>query len=184
MQRAARCQGRGGSACPCSRASGAELAHDDLRGEPVHGEVAAVHLEQRTGVGPDGALRSRRGACGSSRRPRASRAPLFAMISCTRKLPPISTSSPRERIASRPSASVLSASTSAAAQLLTTSASSAPVSSRSSEAQCDVARSARALLEIELQVGVAGPPRARSRRAPRRRAARGRGSCAARCRSR
>ena len=52
------------------------------------------------------------------------------MISGMRKLPPISISSPRETIASRPSASVLSASTSAAAQLLTTSASSAPVSSR------------------------------------------------------
>ena len=60
----------------------------------------------------------------------------MAMMSGTRKLPPISTSSPREMIASRPSASVLSARTSAAAQLFTTSASSAPVSSARRAAQC------------------------------------------------
>ena len=59
------------------------------------------------------------------------------MISGMRKLPPISINSPRDTIAVRPSASVLSASTSAAAQLFTTSASSAPVSSRSSDAQCE-----------------------------------------------
>ena len=58
------------------------------------------------------------------------------MMSGTRKLPPISTSSPREMTASRPSAELLSASTSAAAQLFTTSASSAPVSSVRSAVQC------------------------------------------------
>ena len=45
-----------------------------------------------------------------------------------RNAPPISTISPRETITSRPAASVLSASTVAAALLLTTSAASAPVS--------------------------------------------------------
>ena len=58
------------------------------------------------------------------------------MMSGTRKLPPISTSSPREMTASRPSQNVFSARTSAAAQLFTTSASSAPVSSVSSDVQC------------------------------------------------
>src|SRR5580704_14953006 len=53
------------------------------------------------------------------------------MISGMRKAPPISISSPRETIASRPLASVLSTSRTAAALLLTTVASSAPVSSQS-----------------------------------------------------
>ena len=64
------------------------------------------------------------------------RAPLLAMMSGTRKLPPISTSSPRDTIASAPSANVLSASTIALAPLFTTSASSAPVSSRNNPTQC------------------------------------------------
>jgi len=58
------------------------------------------------------------------------------MMSGTRKLPPISTNSPRDTIASAPSANVLSASTIALAPLFTTNASSAPVSSRSSPTQC------------------------------------------------
>ena len=54
------------------------------------------------------------------------------MMSGMRKAPPISISSPRETTASRPSASVFSDSRTAAALLLTTVASSAPVSSHRS----------------------------------------------------
>ena len=54
------------------------------------------------------------------------------MMSGMRKAPPISISSPRETMASRPFASVLSTISTAAALLLTTVASSAPVSSHSS----------------------------------------------------
>ena len=52
------------------------------------------------------------------------------MTSGTRKPPPISTSSPRETITSRPAASAASVSSVAAALLLTTTAASAPVSGR------------------------------------------------------
>ena len=57
-------------------------------------------------------------------------APARAMMSGRRNAPPISISSPRETIASRALASVFSTSSTAAALLLTTVASSAPVSSR------------------------------------------------------
>ena len=53
-----------------------------------------------------------------------------------RKPPPISTSSPREMITSRPVASADSVTSIAAALLLTTAASTAPVSQRSSRTAC------------------------------------------------
>ena len=52
-----------------------------------------------------------------------------------RNPPPISTSSPRDTTTPRPAATVFTARMSAAAQLFTTNASSAPVSSVSSAAQ-------------------------------------------------
>jgi hypothetical protein len=48
------------------------------------------------------AARSRAGACGSSCRPRRSRAPAWATTSGIRKPPPISISCPRETTTSRP----------------------------------------------------------------------------------
>ena len=77
--------------------------------------------------------------------------PARAMMSGMRKAPPISISSPRETMASRPSASVLSVSSTAAALLLTTVASSAPVSSREQVAQHRVALAAPAAAEIVLE---------------------------------
>ena len=75
-------------------------------------------------------------------------APARLMISGMRKAPPISINSPRDTIASRPLASVLSTSSTAAALLLTTVASSAPVSSRRQIAQNIVAVAALAGVEI------------------------------------
>ena len=59
-------------------------------------------------------------------------APLRAMMSGTRKLPPISTSSPREMATFLPHPTTDSMSSTAAALLLTTSAPSAPVREQSS----------------------------------------------------
>ena len=73
------------------------------------------------------------------------------MMSGMRKAPPISISSPRETIASRPRARVLTASRTAAALLLTTVASSAPVSSTMQVAHDGVALAALAAVEVELE---------------------------------
>ena len=73
------------------------------------------------------------------------------MMSGMRNAPPISISSPRETIASRPRASVLSTSSTAAALLLTTVASSAPVSSQSRSRTMIVALAAPAASQIELK---------------------------------
>ena len=72
-----------------------------------------------------------------------------------RKLSPISISSPRETMTSRPSASAASARRTAAALLLTTSAASAPVSRRSDRRDVVLARASRALGEVVLEVRVA-----------------------------
>ena len=77
------------------------------------------------------------------------------MMSGIRNSPPISISSPRETNTFLPLASAASVSTSAAAQLFTTSAASAPVS----EASSSSARAPRELRcarrAVDLQVGVA-----------------------------
>ena len=85
-----------------------------------------------------------------------------------RKPPPISTSSPRETTTSRPAASASSASRTAAALLLTTSASSrAGQLDAAARATCAVARAARAVVEIVLEVGEY--PGGAAQRAPTRR---------------
>ena len=84
------------------------------------------------------------------------RAPALCTISGMRKPSPISTSWPRETTISRPPASAASASTSAAAPLLTQIAASAPVSSHTQRGDVVLARAAPAGREVELQVRVAG----------------------------
>jgi hypothetical protein len=65
-----------------------------------------------------------------------SRVPAAASTSGIRKPPPISINWPRETTVSRPLASAAQASSTAAAQLLTAIAASAPVSSVSSSSTC------------------------------------------------
>ncbi len=90
--------------------------------------------QNRGGLGADRALSSpTAGSCWSCR-PRGASRPETSKISGRRKLPPISTSCPRETITSRPAARARSASTVAPALLLTALAAWAPVSSLSKAA--------------------------------------------------
>ena len=109
--------------------------------------VGRMDLEDHGRIGRDGALvvegvRLVRGAhlnhAGVRLRHDIGHAEAAAMTSGIRKLPPISTSSPRLTITSLPAAWVASTSSTAAALLLTTSASSAPVSERMSCAACSL----------------------------------------------
>ena len=77
--------------------------------------------------------------------------PARAMISGMRNAPPISISSPRETMASRPCASVLSTSSTAAALLLTTVASSAAGQLAQQLAHVIVALAAPTAVEVELE---------------------------------
>ena len=100
-------------------------------------------------------------------------APLTAMISGMRKLPPISMSWPRETITSLPAASARRAMTVAAALLLTAVADSAPVSA--AEPVADRLRPRRALagfeIEFEVEVAAGGVGRGLGRRLGERRPA-------------
>jgi hypothetical protein len=91
------------------------------------------------------------------------RVPDCAITSGTRKSPPISTSSPRETMVSPPRASAVRTSSAPAAQLLTTSASSAPVSSATARARREIVFE-RAVARGFLGDGAAR--RFRERRAP------------------
>ena len=117
---------------PRARAELDQLAGRHLGGEADHAVVRGVDLEQQRRLRPDG-LRvvAQVGAVGRADLAQHG-APLRSMMSGMRNSPPISISSPRETMTSRPWASVSRASSTAAALLLTTSASSAPVSRRSS----------------------------------------------------
>ena len=108
------------------------------------------------------------------------------MISGTRKPPPISTSSPRDTMTSRPRASAASASSTAAALLFTTIPASAPHTLREQPRRHgrDASRASprvHAVLEVRVR---ARDLRRVGRIAPWRRAARVRGWCAAGRRSR
>ena len=100
-------------------------------------------------------------------------APDCAITSGTRKPPPISTSSPRETITSRPAASAASDSSVAAALLLTTTAASAPVRRQSSRSAWTSRRPRVPCVEVVFEVGVAAASGrdALDRRARERRAA-------------
>src|SRR6516165_30406 len=81
-------------------------------------------------------------------------APDWRMTSGTRKPPPISTSSPREMITSRPSASAARSRSVAAALLLTTTAASAPVTRAISVSAC-TSRRPREPAEVVFEIRVA-----------------------------
>ena len=87
-----------------------QLRELGLLGEPDDPEVAGMDAEDGGGFGPDGpAIIGQPGLVG--RADLAQPCPETSKISGSRKLPPISTSWPRETITSRPAASARSAST-------------------------------------------------------------------------
>ena len=83
---------------------------------------------------------------------------LSAMTSGTRKPPPISTSSPRETATPRSRARAARTSSTAAAQLLTTIAASAPHGAGEQGGGVGRATAASPGREVELEVGVGRPP--------------------------
>ena len=95
---ASRCRGRCSSGSPASRASGARSRSVASATKPRTSKLLRCTFTIAPVSGADRAPVVVERACGSSCRLRASGAPLFAMMSGTRKLPPISISSPRETI--------------------------------------------------------------------------------------
>ena len=110
-----------------------ELVETGVLGEADDPEVTAMNSQYRGCRRADRAfVISEPGFVG--RADLAKMAPDASKISGSRKLPPISTSCPRETITSRPAARAFKASTVAPALLFTAVAASAPVSSLSSRA--------------------------------------------------
>ena len=109
---------------------GRELVEPRQLGEADDAEVRLVHAQEERRLRARPPARSRAARVRFVVPTSTSRAPERASTSGMRKPSPISISSPRETITSRPSASAASASSSAAALLFTTSAASAPVSRR------------------------------------------------------
>ena len=139
------------SGTPALLAIADELRVSDLAGEALDAIVRGVDLQDHAGFRVQRRDDSPSGACDWSCRPRPAARPARAMISGMRKAPPISMSSPRDTTASRPLASVLRHSSTAAALLLTTVASSAPVNAHSKDADVVVALAALAGLQVEFE---------------------------------
>lgn len=116
---------------------GGKLPRAHLLVKTLDAIVGRMNLEDHGRFGRDGALvvAQMRAVGGADLDELGAEA---AMTSGIRKLPPISTSSPRLTMTSLPAAWVASTSSTAAALLLTTSASSAQVSERISCAACSL----------------------------------------------
>ena len=145
---------------------GGQLGERRALGEADDAEVRLVDAQQQRRLRTGSVAVVGGAAFGSSSRPRRGVAPERASTSGMRKPSPISISSPRETSTSRPSASAASASSIAAALLLTTIAASAPGQPAQDRGHVILARAARAVDQVVLEIRVAlGDLRAPGRRA-------------------
>ena len=142
--------------------------------------VAGVDLQEERRRRADRARGSRRRACGSSCPTSRSRAPLFAITSGMRKLPPISTSSPRDTTHLASGGQRVQRQEHGGRVVVDDERGLGAGERAQVVGDERVAVAAPAGGEVELEVDGAARGRDDRRRSPPRRAARGRGWCAGR----